>query len=933
MGPARGPTPPRYLSRVTPAELVRQLRDRPPRTPDEAVQLGRGVGTVTAEHAAAALEHLVAGGLDANGVHAHGALLVHLVQASGDRSLFAVLVKALRTGDPALRAVLAQAIPKVNDPGNHAAVVNLLRHADAGVRASAGQVLMAVGGRTVLALLDELVTEPSFPARGIAIDVAVRIAGHHAVPTLVAAYPHCGVAERLKVLRLLGEDRFVGRDRDAAMTALGLGLDDDHEAIVCEALTSFSRLATEAEWFVRAGPLLDAPAVAVAKAAVEGLRRFTSVAAVGALERKLNAGPQVVRLAVLDVVEAQQSNDLLPLLVAALGHRQLPVRARAAEVLAQVAAAGKVDVSRTVMWLLHSKDAEVRRFAIDVARQVHDPASQLWPRLVAHLRDEDWWVRERVADALVELAGQKLVKYVAPLLETHSAPVRMFAVGVLRRLASAQAIGLLVRAAQSDPDWWVRECAIEALGELGDTRAAPHVAEIVLKEPDLRLVAIAALTSMGAAAMAPHVARVLGDDRPEVRLAALDCLERVGDPAQTPQVQHVAADSDPTVAEQARRLLLRWRATTTARINTDEAMSALDRLLSATVNAGADDLLLVPGRPPFIKRLGRVEAIGEHVLDGDDVASLLFPLLNARQHDLLAQRHDVDLSHRVPVRGAGGTLRFRANIFRQFHGLSAVFRVVRGELPSLAELGLPEVVQHLGDLRHGLVLVGGPTGSGKSTTLAALINKINRGSARHVVTFEDPIEVVHPRARGLVNQRELGTHTRSFSAALRATLRQDPDVILVGELRDLATIAFALSMAETGHLVLGTVHTVAADTTLDRLVNAHAPGAQPQARAMLAGCLRAVVCQYLLPASTGPGRVLATEVMVNTDAVASLVRKDKCFQLPAVIATSRDQGMQTMDADLLRLYGAGLISAETAHAKARNKKEFASLAPAPTGVA
>jgi twitching motility protein PilT len=194
-----------------------------------------------------------------------------------------------------------------------------------------------------------------------------------------------------------------------------------------------------------------------------------------------------------------------------------------------------------------------------------------------------------------------------------------------------------------------------------------------------------------------------------------------------------------------------------------------------------------------------------------------------------------------------------------------------------------------------------------------------------VITLEDPIEVVHPRKKSLINQREIGTHTSSYDQALRATLRQDPDVLLVGELRDLPTIAFAVTAAETGHLVLGTVHTVSADTTLDRLINAFPAGQQEQVRNMLAGSLRAVVCQYLLPRLDGKGRCLACEVMLNNDAVANMIRQGKCYQLPSVIATSREQGMQTMDGELLRLYKEGAVGAEVVYMKARNKKDFEAL--------
>ena len=260
--------------------------------------------------------------------------------------------------------------------------------------------------------------------------------------------------------------------------------------------------------------------------------------------------------------------------------------------------------------------------------------------------------------------------------------------------------------------------------------------------------------------------------------------------------------------------------------------------------------------------------------------------------------------------------------------MSAVFRTIKGDLPDLDRLGLPEVVKGFGDLRHGLVLVGGPTGSGKSTTLAALIDYINRTSDRHVISLEDPIEVVHKSKQGLVNQREIGTHTQSFVDALRSTLREDPDVILVGEMRDLETIAFAVSAAETGHLVFGTVHTVSADTSVDRILNAFPPGEQPQVRSTLAENLRAVTCQYLIKRQDKAGRVLAAEVMLNNDAIASLIRNGKTYQIPSVIATSRDVGMQLMDNELMKLYREGKISADDAYIKSNVKKEFEEIVEA-----
>ena len=235
------------------------------------------------------------------------------------------------------------------------------------------------------------------------------------------------------------------------------------------------------------------------------------------------------------------------------------------------------------------------------------------------------------------------------------------------------------------------------------------------------------------------------------------------------------------------------------------------------------------------------------------------------------------------------------------------------------------MVTRFGDFSQGLVLIGGPTGSGKSTTLAALIDYINRNHSKHIITLEDPIEVIHTPRKSLINQREIGQHTPTFAAALRATLREDPDVILVGEMRDLETISFAITAAETGHLVFGTVHTASADATVDRIINMFPFAQQPQVRSILASSLRAVCCQHLLPAKEGGGRVVAAEVMINTDAVANLVRKGKTYQIPTVVAMGRDQGMQSMDNELIRLVKKDLVDVDDAYMKAVNKKEFEAI--------
>ena len=576
---------------------------------------------------------------------------------------------------------------------------------------------------------------------------------------------------------------------------------------------------------------------------------------------------------------------------------------------------GKLDISRTVIWLLRSRDVNVRRMATEVIRGVPDPDASLWPKLMAMLRDEDWWVRERVMDALVELGGLRLTPHIVPLLTDKSDVIRRFAVGVLGRLKDPKALRSLVQTASQDSDWWVKETAIEAVAMINDARAVPYIVHIMTAEPDLQPICLPALIDMSAKGASPQVAQLCSSENADVRYLAIKFLEKFDCREHATTIAKLHDDMHLKVRAAARELGARWRITAQGGA---VPVPLLDRLLVKLAIEEGDDLIVASNKPVFMKKVGQVSPVTDGPLSEEAVKALLLPHLTNEQVMALQALQDVDYSHEVKSE----ELRFRANVFQQLGGLSGVFRRIRGTLPEFEKLGLPPLVRTFGDLKNGLVLVGGPTGSGKSTTLAALIDYINRTSSRHIISLEDPIEVIHRRKESLVNQREVGTHTRSFAAALRSTLREDPNVILVGEMRDLPTIEFTVVAAETGHLVFGTVHTVSAATTVDRIVAAFPPGQQQQVRSTLADSLRAVVCQYLLREKSGAGRVLAVELLINNEAVGNLIRKGKAFQLPSVISTSREQGMQLMDIDLMRLLKEGKITAEDAYVKAVSKKEF-----------
>src|SRR5438445_3201991 len=326
-------------------------------------------------------------------------------------------------------------------------------------------------------------------------------------------------------------------------------------------------------------------------------------------------------------------------------------------------------------------------------------------------------------------------------------------------------------------------------------------------------------------------------------------------------------------------------------------VNSIDELLEDMVARNASDLHVTVGTPPVVRVRGEVQRLEEFApLSAEDTQQILYRILSSEQQKQFELKRQLDFSHSIP-----GLARFRVNVYFQRESIGAAFRLIPAELKTLEELGIPSSLHQLAEKPRGLVLVTGPTGSGKSTTLAALIDEINRNRSEHILTIEDPIEFLHRHKRCIVNQREIGPDATSFAEALRAALRQDPDVILVGEMRDLETIATALTAAETGHLVFGTLHTQSAPSTIDRIIDVFAAEQQEQVRIQIAGTLQAVVTQALLPTLDGKGRVPALEILLPDDAVRNLIRQGKVEQIYSVMQTNSGRGMQTMEQSLADL--------------------------------
>ena len=353
-------------------------------------------------------------------------------------------------------------------------------------------------------------------------------------------------------------------------------------------------------------------------------------------------------------------------------------------------------------------------------------------------------------------------------------------------------------------------------------------------------------------------------------------------------------------------------------------MARIDAILKLVKQHGASDLHLTTGSPPIVRINGEIMPIPYEEMSPEIIQMLLFELMDPDLRERFDRDKDVDFSYEVP-----GVLRLRCNIYEQAQGVAGAFRLLPSQILSLEQLGVPSHVSRLTELQRGLVLVTGPPGAGKSSTLAAMIDHINSTRARHVLTIEDPIEYRHVNKKCLVTQREVGRHTPSFAQALKGALREDPDVILVGEMRDAETMALAITAAATGQLVLGTLHTMSAAQTVDRILDSFEGEKANQVRLMLAESLKGVLAQRLIRRADGSGRALALEILIANTAVASLIREKKTFQLASVMQTGKREGMQSIDDSLLALVRSGVIAAEDAMNHASSRDVIAGSAGAP----
>ena len=625
----------------------------------------------------------------------------------------------------------------------------------------------------------------------------------------------------------------------------------------------------------------------------------------------------------LQALAEQQGDAVVQVMLTAFGGKDATQREIAVTYMRTQAQLEPVAIRRKMLTLLSGGEDSTRRMSVEILLETGEPKQILEEVLIAS-RELVGWLRTRILETL-QTFGDQVLQPALELLHHPDEQVRTGALILAEQFNDPRLVDPVCELLK-DPDWWLRIIACETLGRLGDERAVGPLV-LALSDEDTRWGAIDALAKIKSPKSLKPLTKLLRSDRMEVRRAVVRALGEFSDERLFPILQAVQQKDTST---EIRTLAAETERAMSVRLNlkssTGEVASAVksgalktpvDRLLATVREMGASDLHLSVGEPPLLRVGGKLERLKLSALTQEQVRKGVLSTLNARQKEILKATGEVDYCYAIPEVG-----RYRANAFEQRLGLCATFRVIPNIPPTFADLRIPGRLTELLDYHQGIIVISGPAGSGKSTTLAAIINLINETKPEHILTIEDPVEFVHPVKNSLVNQREIGGHTDSFARALRGALRQDPDVIVVGELRDAEVTRMALSAAETGHLVIATMHTTSAVQTIDRLVTSFPPEEQQQVRMGLSESLKYVISQQLIPRKDGQGRLAIFEVLKGTPSIANLIRDNKTFQIQSMMQIGSHVGMQTVDMALVELYEANLITAETAWTKAQKQETF-----------
>lgn len=634
---------------------------------------------------------------------------------------------------------------------------------------------------------------------------------------------------------------------------------------------------------------------------------------------------EAVRDKALQVLATKAPQSSLDLFVAELPRANYNTKQLLVDALSKAAAAQGLALVDRLLPLIASGDAATRAAVMKILLGVGD-LNGVVRRYLIFAKGLAGFVRDRAIE-LLRSTGDKMIEPVIELLHDQDADIRSGAIAVASAFEDPRVVPATIELLK-DPDWWLRISAADTLGKLKDPRAVEPLMA-VLADPDVKWAAVEALGRIGDMRALPALGKMLADPAPDVRIEVIQALRNFKHPQVKNAMMSVAQkDPERSVRTRAIDLLTELASAedqgalaevkkTALAASMTQGEPKLHTLLNATRNQGASDFHLTVGQPPMLRLAADLIRAQGEPFTAEQTHAMLKEILTENQWAALQQYHQIDFCYFIPQGG-----RYRGNVFLDQKGYNGVFRVIPEKPPTIGEIGLPSHLAEIADYHQGLVLICGPSGSGKSTTLAALVNLFNETRNDHVLTMEDPVEFVHPFKNCLVNQREVGTHTVSYARALRAALREDPDVIVIGELRDNESISLALTAAETGHIVLGTLNSTGAGKAIDRILSSFPIDEQPQVRASLSESLKYVIAQRLLPSKEVRKQIAAFEILKGTNTIASMIRDEKTYQIVSAMQIGRSQGMQTFDDALKDLVNTGQITGETAYMVASKKEDF-----------
>ncbi|MBN1297067.1 PilT/PilU family type 4a pilus ATPase [bacterium] len=837
-----------------------------------------------------------------------------LFQNSGDPELPRDLLEFYKTTDDReVKKWILRILPKIGTDRLIPDIIALYRHPNKVFRQAAHHLLEHFDADQVVnCLADELTkgvwatrTEPLLFLNEVAPDKILDPCRH----TLMTGSEE----DRMTAIELLSELR----TRDAMLLladAIGDSVTDVRLAIA----SVVGRIPGDISVDILLELTEDHKSAVVVKA-LEGLRRLADERAIPRAVECVRHEDSLIRAQSLSTLGEIGSAEHVDLLIEGIKDTEIHIRQSALKALILLSRNEGIDITRLIVSLMADSDVNVRRAGAQLLGEVETPI--VVGRILDYLQDPDWWVREMVANSLARVRDEKAFPAVVDLLKHPDASLRRYAIDILIGMGVKKAAPHIVSLLK-DPDGWVRERAVYALGKLGSEEMIDILARL-LDIPRLTRVAATAMGEIGhSRAIAPLLAHLEHADV-ESSLAILNSLERIRTDAATQDLEKYLHHPNRDIRNKTKEVLTRLKldrhhpdktADTRRGLQT---ISILDSMLLEMRRQGASNLFLVSDQPAIARLDTDLITISSEHLSEDHILSMIASILTREQDQRFHATGCLDFSHEIPTGG-----RFRGNLSRHAAGLNLVFRALPDQIPVLEDLDLPIPVNSLADCTEGLVLITGPEGSGKTTTIAALINRINETRGGHIITIEEPIEFIHTRKNCLITQREIGRHTTGFVRALRTAVLEDPDVIYISDLHDPDTIATALDIAEAGHFVLAVMDSISTTETIDQLIAAFPSSRHDMVRTLLSESLKAIVSQRLAPRLDGKGNTVATEILVNTPSIADLIRNNRLFQIPAVITSSNRHGMMSLDQSLIDRVREEIISNETAFARALDKNRF-----------